>query len=333
MKRLLALVTVLAALAALSGCAPSRLGGVTGSLTLTARFSDAQNLVSGHGVQMADVTIGGVTRVALVAGFQAEVTMSIKDGIRIPTAVVAEIAQTSLLGENYVRLTLPPGRDLTQGPYLRHRDRIARTGVAPRFETVVGNAGQILRAVSGDDLATLVGEGALALGGQGDQLRDVLTASGDLAALLAAQRRQLGDTIDGLARIGRRLAADAHAFDPGRIAESTALIRRDKDKILAAVTKATTTARLLNDRVFVNRADDLRLLLQRLDTVLRTLAGGRRELTALIDSLVRFERDVPKALYDGQLLVSAVVKPDPPGDVPWPRALRSRLDGLPGGHG
>lgn len=304
MKRL---ILLLVAALALTGCSIKTLGAPTGSLTLVARFPDAQNLVAGHSVQMSDIEVGSVRKVKLV-GYEAEVTMSIKDGYKIPQGTAAEVALTTLLGENYVKLVMPQGRDMATGPYYANGARIEKTSVAPQFEMVAGNAGRILKAISGDDVGTLVNEGAAALDGQGEKLNTTLSQSTELVGLFNAQRDDLATAIDALAKIGKTLEANKGVFESGTIEKTTALVNKNKEKILSTVEKLTQTAKLLNDKVFEGRAEKLRLLVKRLDPTLKTLGSSRQQLTDLVSNLVKFQNTLPKVVWDGQLMIFAILK-------------------------
>jgi phospholipid/cholesterol/gamma-HCH transport system substrate-binding protein len=310
-------VGVLAAVLAgvLSACSVRTAGAPQGSLTLTAVFSDAQNLVTGHSVQMADVKVGTVTGVELAAGYRAQVTMSIEDGVRIPRGTSAEIAVTSLLGENFVRLTLPPGADLSNGPFLADGQQIGRTSVQPQFEQVVGKAGPLIEAVAEGNVATIVDAGATALNGTGPQLNAALAKSSALLAIFGRQRRELGVAIERLGRLGRSLAAgDGElARAPAELERTTRLIDQNKDKILETVEQLTRTARLLNDNVLEGRILRLQTMIRQLDPVVARLGGERRRLTALINGLVVFERKLPRAAHDGQLLFYPILKFTLPG--------------------
>ncbi|ROO89748.1 phospholipid/cholesterol/gamma-HCH transport system substrate-binding protein [Actinocorallia herbida] len=301
------LVPLLAAAALVAGCSPSTLGAPTGDVTLVATFPDVQNLVAGHSVQMSDIPIGSVVSVKRV-GYQAEVRFSIEDDYRIPEGAAAEIAQTSLLGENYVELTLPDGSDMTTGPFLRDGARITRTSVAPQFEQVAGDAGRILEAISGDDLATLVNETATALDGQGPALNKMVAQSADLVAAFAEQRDDLGRAIGRLADLGETLKAHNGTLRTSRINETIGLIERNKTEILGTVEDLTKTARRLNDKVFAGRAEKMRLLIKRLDPTLATLGGSSDKISALVKSLVGFQEVLPKVVWDGQLMVYGALK-------------------------
>ncbi|GAA0966514.1 MCE family protein [Actinocorallia libanotica] len=307
MRRLLPPLALAVVAGASGACAPSTLGAPTGELTLVARFSDSQNLVAGHSVQMSDIRIGSVTGVRLV-GYESEVTISVEDEYRIPAGTSAEVAQTSLLGENFVKLTLPEGGALTRGPYLQDGARIEHTSVAPQFERVADSAGEILKAISGDDIATLVNEGATALDGQGAKLNDMVAQSGDLMALFTDQREDLGDAIDQLAKLGRMLEKHEGTFASGDIEETIGLVEDNKEKIIDTVDRLTAAAEELNDRVFVGRAEKMRTLIERLDPTLETIGSSREQMDRLVASLVDFQAVIPRVVYDGQLLLFGAIR-------------------------
>jgi phospholipid/cholesterol/gamma-HCH transport system substrate-binding protein len=293
----------------ISGCSIRTAGAPKGDLTLTATFDDAQNLVTGHSVQLADVKVGTVTSVKLV-GYRARVTMSIKNGVKIPQGTSAEIATTSLLGENFVRLTVPKGADLSMGPFLADGAQITKTSMQPQFEQVVEKAGPIINALANNDVATVVDAGATALGGKGEQLNSMVAKSSELLAIFAQQRTELGVAVDRLAKLGRSLESGKDEFGqaPEKLAQTTQMLVKNKDKVLRTIRELTRMARLLNDKVFEGRVLRLKRMLQQLDPVLQTLGDSRTELTSLLTTLVTFEQKVPRAIYDGTLLLYPVLR-------------------------
>jgi virulence factor Mce-like protein len=309
----LLLVLVVAAALAVSGCSYKTAGAPKGDLTLTATFDDAQGLVAGHSVKMSDITIGTVTKVEL-AGYKAKATLSIKDDVKIPQGTRAEIKVTSLLGENYVDLQMPPGASMDRGPYLATGAVITDTSVQPAFEQVVGQAGPLIQALAGDDVATVVNAGATALDGNGQKLNKTIAQASELLRMFAEQRRELGESVDRFARLGRSLAkgGDALGETPGQLERTTRMLNRDKHKIINMVDKLTTMARQLNDNVLEGRILRFRALLRDLDPVLEQLGSNRKRLTALVDGLVEFSYKLPKATYDGQLLLYPLLR------ITWP---------------
>lgn len=307
------LVLVIVMVLAVAGCSYKTAGSPGGGLKLAATFDDVQGLVAGHSVKMSDITIGSVTKVELV-GYKARVTLSVEDGVRIPKGTRAEIKVTSLLGENYVDLRMPPGASMDRGPFLATGDRIAETSVQPAFEQVVGQAGPLIQALAGNDVATVVNAGATALDGNGQKLNTTIAQASDLLRMFAEQRRELGESVDRFARLGRSLAKGSDALNeaPGRLERTTRMLNDDKYKIIKTVDRLTRMAHELNDKVLEGRVRRFRALLNNVDPVLRQLGSDRKRLTALVDGLVEFSDKLPKASYDGQLLLYPIVR------IVWP---------------
>ncbi|GLZ08579.1 hypothetical protein Acsp03_60450 [Actinomadura sp. NBRC 104412] len=328
---------VLLALVALAGCSIRTAGAPQGSLVLKAAFDDVQGLVAGHSVQMSDVTIGTVTKVELDRRtYRSIATLSIEDGYRIPRGTRAEIKVTSLLGENYVDLVLPPGGSMDRGPFLTTGSMITQTRVQPSFEQVVGQAGPLLRALAGDDLATIVNTGAAALDGNGRQLNVTIAKSTELVKVFTDQRNQLAQAVDRFARLGRSLAQGGDELNraPGELERTTRLLNDNKEKILQTVRRLTHMARQLNDTVLEGRVQRFRTLLRDLDPVLAQLGDNRTRLTNLVNGLVTFESKLPRASYDGQVLLYPILRitwPDGTPLLPTGRPDRTGGDGGGGG--
>ncbi|GAA2598496.1 MlaD family protein [Actinomadura fulvescens] len=320
---------VLAAVLVLTGCSYKTAGAPGGGLTLHATFTDVQGLVAGHSVQMSDVKVGSVTKVELdKTTYRTRVTLSIKDGIRVPRTVSAEIKITSLLGENYVDLRLPPGGRLDQGPFLAAGNDIGRTSVQPAFEEVVGQTGPLLKALASDDVAAVVNAGATALDGNGHKLNTMIAKSGDLVKVFADQRQQLASAVDQFARLGNSLAKGGADLEraPVELEKTTRLLRDNKEKILSVVARLTRMARELNDKVLEGRVQRFKGLLRDLDPVLAQLGNNRKRLTDLVNGLVTFTDKLPRASYDGQLLLYPLLR------LVWPDGSPV-IPGLPGNGG
>lgn len=308
-----ALVLMAALVLTVSGCSYKTMGAPGGGVTLTATFDDAQGLVAGHSVKMSDLTIGSVKKVEL-DGYRAKATLSIKKEYRIPQGTRAEIKVTSLLGENYVDLLMPPGGSMDRGPYLANRAAIADTSVQPAFEQVIGQTGPLLKALAGDDIATVVNAGATALDGNGKKLNTAIAKTNDLLKIFADQRGELGRAVDNFATLGRSLAKGGDELDeaPVQLQRTTRVLNDNKNKILKTVERLTRMAAELNDKVLEGRITRFRNLLRDLDPVLAQLGGNRKRLTDLVNGLVKFEDKLPRASYDGQLLLYPILR------VVWP---------------
>src|SRR5262245_56705650 len=112
----LTLVTVVATLG-LTGCNPYTgmnslpLPGNTGtggySYEIKVQLRNADDLVANTPVYFRDMNVGTTTHVGLVNGWTPELTLSIKNDIKLPANATAALAQTSLLGSKHIDLLAP----------------------------------------------------------------------------------------------------------------------------------------------------------------------------------------------------------------------------------
>ncbi len=115
MKKLKALVLVTLSSLLLTGCEfdiyklplPGGPDAGDNPMTITVQFADVLDLVPKSTVKVNDVSVGQVTDVAL-DGQHARVTLQLRKDVRLPDNALAEIRQTSLLGEKFVSLSPPP---------------------------------------------------------------------------------------------------------------------------------------------------------------------------------------------------------------------------------
>ena len=73
---------------------------------VTVEFRDVLDLVPQSAVKVDDVTVGRVDDIKL-DGYTADVTVLLRNGVKLPDDAVADIRQTSLLGEKFVSLSAP----------------------------------------------------------------------------------------------------------------------------------------------------------------------------------------------------------------------------------
>jgi phospholipid/cholesterol/gamma-HCH transport system substrate-binding protein len=73
---------------------------------VSARFDSVSGLKSGARVELAGVEIGSVERIGLssASGDQAEVTMKIKDGVKITDDVIASVRTSGIIGDKFIKL-------------------------------------------------------------------------------------------------------------------------------------------------------------------------------------------------------------------------------------
>lgn len=304
----LALVLLLTA----CGCTLQTIGAPQGDMRLTAKFDDVQSLVVGHSVQISDIRVGTVVGVEL-AGHQAEVTMSLKDDVRVPVGTTAAIAKTSLLGENYVRLQPPP--DASAGPYLASGASIGRTSVQPDLEQISARLGPLLAALGGQEISTISSESATALGGKGRRLNTLIKKAAEVSDSYAAASTELGRAMDDLAKLGHSLRAGGEDIDdlPGNIQVATERLQNDRAQVKRAVQELTKLGTSFNANVQSEHARRLTTLLKRADVLLAAAVRGGEDLKALANAVLAF-LDGPSVSHSGQALLFLWIK----GFLPQP---------------
>lgn len=301
-------VAALAALSLSAACSLQTMGAPTGDLTLTATFDDVQSLVAGHSVQVSDVRVGSVTDIRL-EGYRAKVTISLENGNQIPEGTSAIVAKTSILGENYVELELPEGRDMTTGPFMRDGSAIAVTSVEPDIEQVTARAGPLIDALGAQDVNAVLDAAATGIGGKGKDLNQLLRQITETTTVYAESRQDLARTIDGLAELGVELAKGTEELErlPGTLADATARLNHGRRHVKKTLRELTALAREVNDTIYPRHQARLRTLLRDLNAVTTSAVRGKEDLKVLVGRLQDF-LDQPPLVVNGQLLISVWLK-------------------------
>ncbi|MEO5877989.1 MAG: MCE family protein [Streptosporangiaceae bacterium] len=233
--------------------------------------------------------------------------MSLKPGQKLPTGVTATIAKTSLLGENYVRLTLPPGSNLRSGPYLATNARIQTTTIQPDLESITEKVGPILASLGGENLGQIVDAVAEAVDGKGPELNNLIKKTSGVAKAYAAAGDDLTVVIDGLGRLSTSLARSSGELDrlPGRLILATDRIQADKKELKSAVEQLVRLGKAFNAKVQVRHGVRLRNLLLRLDRILAKMTSGKDTLKTIAKALNTGFLSAPSLTYEGQGLMQA----------------------------
>ncbi len=213
MKRLRLLLGLLLGSVVLSGCdfdvysLPLPGGTDVGDnpIQVTVQFEDVLDLVPKSTVKVNDVSVGQVKEIRL-DGYHAEVTLELRNDTKLPDNAIAEIRQTSLLGEKFVSLSAPEAGASDQA--LGNGDVIPldRTGRNPEVEEVLGALSLILNGGGVAQLQTITQELNKAVTGREDNVRSVLSQIDTFTGSLDTNKAQIVDAIEAL----NRLALSAH---------------------------------------------------------------------------------------------------------------------------
>ena len=199
---------------------------------ITADFTDVLNVVPRTPVMVDDVPVGQVLEVERV-GWHAKVTMRVRKDVVLPGGVIAEVRQTSLLGEKYIAL-VEPRRPGTRSGQLSDGDHIplARTGRNPEVEEVLGALSFLLSGGGVAQIKTISQELNAMMNGRSDELRDVLGQVESLVTALNGQKDDLITAFDSVNELSRTLVdekqviADALDCDGSRARRAQRAARR-----------------------------------------------------------------------------------------------------------
>ena len=284
MKRL---VPLIAALFLLTGCdfdvykLPLPGGPDAGEdpMEVTVEFVDVLDLVPKSTVKVNDVNVGTVSDISL-RGYTAVATLEIRNDVDLPDNAIAEIRQTSLLGEKFVSLAAPA--DGPSSNPLETGDRIGldRTGRNPEVEEVLGALSLLLNGGGVAQLQTITRELNAALEGREGAAKSVLRQVSSFMGQLDDNKADIVTAIDKLNRLAigirrEQPTIDAALDDLPSALDSIDSQRKDLVKMLRALDELSEVG------VRVVRASKEATIdsLQSLDPVLTQLAAAGDNFT------------------------------------------------------
>ena len=265
---------------------------------VTADFRDVLDLVPQSAVKVNNVTVGAVEKVELV-GWHARVRLRIADDVKLPGNAMAELQQTSMLGEKYVALSPPVGIGasgrLTDGA----RIPLSRTGRNPEIEEVLSALSALLNGGGVAQLKTITVELNKALEGRENRVKDLLGELDTFIGGLDKQRKEIVRALKGIDRLAKRLAAEkktiAQAVDtvPGAL-KVLADQRHDLTAMLTSLSElGKTGTKVIN----TSRADTVANL-KSLQPILQQLNKAGSDLPNSLEILTTypFPRNVTGAI-------------------------------------
>ncbi|MEZ0342304.1 MCE family protein [Mycobacterium sp. pV006] len=288
---------IVAVAVALSGCGWRGLNsvplpGVQGvgpdAITVQAQMADVDNLEPNSRVRVGDANVGTVTRIER-QGWNALVTISLRDDVVLPANATARLGQTSLLGSQHIELAAPtdaePEGRLADGAVIP----LASSGAYPTTEQALAavalllnggglaNIGDITEALSTaftgreNDLRSLIEQLDIAIGHLDDQKGDIIATSeslNDLVGQIAEQK----PVVDKALRT---------------IPDALAVLRDQRDMLSEALVQLGRFSALAADSVNQTR-EALVAELKDLGPVLQSLADAGPALTRALSFLPTF---------------------------------------------
>jgi phospholipid/cholesterol/gamma-HCH transport system substrate-binding protein len=283
--------------------------GASTKITANAVFSDAEDLVTGAQVQMADVPIGQVTAITL-DGSSAKVTMSINKSAKVPADATAALDQTTILGEHFVQLQVPSGHASADQALLANGGTIAHTSVIPNVEQFISAGAQVFGSVSTNDLEQIIAAGGQGFDGQAASLRQLLNSLSTVTAGYASHTSDIQTLITSLDQLGSTLApssgADAQAIS--NLSQTVSILAQQSGRftdLLQALDNVSTQGRSLLETYFPQINDQLTAL----SAVANQLGSHQEDLLGLLKDLPLHNTTLPRDVVNNfvQVLDNLIV--------------------------
>ncbi|MFC9245612.1 MCE family protein [Streptomyces sp. NPDC057136] len=267
---------------------------------VTVEFRDVLDLVPQSTVKVNNVTVGAVERVEL-DGWHARVRLRISDSVKLPSNAIAELRQTSMLGEKYVALSAPtdgePVGRLTDGAKIP----LARSGRNPEIEEVLSALSALLNGGGVAQLKTITTELNKALDGRENRVKSLLSELDTFLGGLDEQRGEIVRALEGIDKLSKTLAKEKTTIGQAIKTMPPALKvladqRTELTRMLTSLSKlGTTGSKVIN----ASRKD---------------VIANLRSLRPILEQLNKAGSDLPNAL---ELLTT----------YPFPRNVEGAIKG------
>ncbi|MEU6916259.1 MCE family protein [Streptomyces olindensis] len=255
---------------------------------VTVEFRDVLDLVPQSAVKVDEVTVGAVEKVEL-DGWHARVRLRVADHVKLPGNAVAELRQTSMLGEKYVALSAPAGTApvgrLGNGDLIP----LSRSGRNAEVEEVLSALSALLNGGGVAQLKTITVELNKALEGRENRVKSLLGELDTFLGGLDGRRKDIIRALKGIDRLAERLAKEKKTIATAVDTMPPALKvladqRRDLTKMLTALSELGKTG----TKVVNASRDDTVADLKRLRPILQQLNEAGDDLPNSLELLTTY---------------------------------------------
>jgi phospholipid/cholesterol/gamma-HCH transport system substrate-binding protein len=277
-------------------------------MTIKVEFADVLDLVPQSTVKVNDVSVGKVTAIDL-EGYQALVTLAVRNDVELPDNAVAELRQTSLLGEKFVELSAPDEGASSNALADGDKIPIERAGRNPEVEEVLGALSLLLNGGGVAQLKTITQELNNALEGREDSARSVLEQLRVFTGQLDENKEDIVDAIESLNRLALAAEKQLPTIDKALEELPSALdsIDRQRDDLVEMLTALDQLSSVAVDVIAQSKGATITSL-ERLNPVLTQLAASGDDFTnafhvfltyPFVDEVVGRDPQVARNLHMG----------------------------------
>jgi phospholipid/cholesterol/gamma-HCH transport system substrate-binding protein len=258
------------------------------AITITAEFTDALNVVPRTAVMVDDVPVGQVSQVDRV-GWNAKITMQVRKDVKLPANALAEIRQTSLLGEKYVALIDPVGSPPTGRLADGANIPLASTSRNPEVEEVLGALSFVLSGGGIGQLHTISTELNKMMDGRTDGMRDLLARINTTVGALDDQKNDIITAMSAIDRLTGTLNKERASIGAAIDSIGPAVeVLNQQHQALVTMLAGLDKLGIVGTRVIRGSRENLVATLRHLEPTLRELADAGMSLPRGLGLLASF---------------------------------------------
>jgi phospholipid/cholesterol/gamma-HCH transport system substrate-binding protein len=252
--------------------------------TVKIQFQDVLDLVPQSGVKVNEVPVGQVKSIGLTPdGWHAEVTVEVNGDVKLPANALANVKQSSLLGEKYVELASPGPNEATGQLASGATIPLARTGRDVQVEEVLGALSLLLNGGGVAQLNTITKELNNATSGREPQIKALLANANELVTNLDNQSANITRALDGLNRLSMTLRGqkDKLVGAVDNLGPGLGVLEQQRGQLVTMLNALNKLSGVATDTVNRSKAD---------------LVADLKALTPTLQKLGEAGSDLPKAL-------------------------------------
>jgi phospholipid/cholesterol/gamma-HCH transport system substrate-binding protein len=252
------------------------------SYTVTVYFDDVLDLVPQSAVKVDDVTVGKVEDISL-QGYTAEVVLRLNGKVNLPDNAVANIRQTSLLGEKFVALAPPADGSGTGRLGPGEEIPLERSGRNPEVEEVLGALSLLLNGGGVAQLKTITVELNKVLAGNEEDIKSLLAQLDTFMGQIDQNKQDIVRAIEAVNRLAKSAKAQTSSINAAldRMPRALDSLDKQRDDLIRML---DALGRLSDVGTRVIRAS-------KADTV-----SSLKSLAPILSQLADAGRSLPKAL-------------------------------------
>ncbi|MFK0249896.1 MCE family protein [Amycolatopsis azurea] len=255
---------------------------------ISAQFSDVLDLVPQASVKVNDVPVGRVENIDLAPDTRsAWVNMVVNGDIALPANALAELRQSSLLGEKFVDLHAPekPQGTLAEGAKIP----LDRTNRNPEVEEVLGALSLLLNGGGVEQIQKISHELNEALTGNEAEVRGLLSQVDKLATELDGHKGEILRAIDGIDKLSKTLVGQTqnitNALD--NLSPGLKVVTEQRDQLVGMLQSLNTLSGVATETINASK-DSLVANLRALQPTLKKLTEAGQDLPTALRILLTY---------------------------------------------